>query len=625
MATARKTSTAAPFVEGDGLGVLPEGERIPVAAPARFELVPLARLVESPANHRKKTWGAMDELIESVRAKGVLQPILARPVKGIGSNLLEIVFGHRRFRAANEAGLETIPAVVRELSDVDALEANVIENLQRADVHPLEEAEGYEQLLQQTDRPYTVEDIAAKVGKSRGYVYGRMKLLALCADARKPFYEGQLSASVALLVARIPSADLQKKAIAELLRFGSVSFSHAADVIQRDFMLQLGIAPFDRGDAELVPGAGPCTTCPKRSGNQPELFGDVKSADVCSDPVCFRAKADAAWARRAAEAEAGGRKVLSAKETKATFQGDFGTYVRHDAEFVNLADTCGKDPKYRSYKKLLGKHAKDAAVLARAPSGDVVELVPKAELNKLLKKAGVDFKSDREATRLAGPRASAEDVRRAKEEAEVRDEVRRRVQARILEKLRTTEPDRELWLLVIDEQRLGDDGLLDDRWPRPPKETPHAYDKRLAAELEKLGEPELRSIALALSLGSMMAGYLDGAERLRVWAGVDEKKVLAEVRAARKVASLAPAALVTWEPDPKRKGIWIGKGGGRVYQVEVDRPNGKGFSIKTLKPGGAQVGSWGQASPTGGLEEAKARCEEDARAAAPAKKGGRRG
>jgi ParB/RepB/Spo0J family partition protein len=510
------------------------------SADPRFELVPLARLVESPANHRKKTWGAMDELIESVRAKGVLQPILARPVKGIGSNLLEIVFGHRRFRAAKEAGLETIPAVVRELSDVDALEANVIENLQRTDVHPLEEAEGYEQLLEQQDRPYTVEDIAAKVGKSKAYVYGRMKLLALCPAARAAFYEGKLTASVALLIARIPSPELQKKALDELTRYGDpgepVRFSHAVDVIQREFMLELGRAPFDRGDAELVPGAGPCTTCPKRTGNQPELFGDVKSADVCTDPACFQVKTGAGWERRKAEFEAAGRKVLSAKEAKAAFY-DHGNTPKHESDYVALDSTCQKDPKYRPYKKLLGKHAKEAIVLARAPSGDVVELVPKADLGKLLKKAGVDFKTDREASKYsAGPRASAD-------ETEVRAATGVRVRELVLAALQSREHDGALLLIAIDELRLGDEGLLDELWPKQGKESPLAYEKRIAGELEKLSLERLRAITLALALGSALYGYSDGAGKLREWAGVDEKKVQAEIRAARKVASLgAPAA-----------------------------------------------------------------------------------
>jgi ParB/RepB/Spo0J family partition protein len=519
------------------------------SADPRFELVPLARLVESPANHRKKTWGAMDELIESVRAKGVLQPILARPVKGIGSNLLEIVFGHRRFRAAKEAGLETIPAVVRELSDVDALEANVIENLQRTDVHPLEEAEGYEQLLEQQDRPYTVEDIAAKVGKSKAYVYGRMKLLALCPAARAAFYEGKLTASVALLIARIPSPELQKKALDELTRYGDpgepVRFSHAVDVIQREFMLELGRAPFDRGDAELVPGAGPCTTCPKRTGNQPELFGDVKSADVCTDPACFQVKTGAGWERRKAEFESAGRKVLSAKETKTVFY-DHANTTKHDADYVALDATCSKDPKYRSYKKLLGKHAKEAVVLARAPGGDVVELVPKAELNKLLKKAGVDFKAEREATKYGGPRASPEEARAAKEEADLRNATAKRVRELVLERLTTRAPDRELWLLVIDELLLVDLDALEFRWPMEAKESPAAYEKRVARELEKLGDDQLRGVALALSLGSAMPPYGGNAPKLLKWAAIDENKVLAEIRAARKVASLGAAGEERW-------------------------------------------------------------------------------
>lgn len=197
----------------------------PAPPPApRLELVPLTKLRESTLNHRR-SWGDLKELAASIRAKGVLEPILARPGKPgtLGADVLEIVFGARRFRASQEAGLEAIPAIVRDMSDTDAMEAIVIENLQRADVHPLEEAEGYEQLLAQKERPYTVEDIAAKVGKSKAYVYGRMKLLALCKEARDAFYEGDLSASVALLIARIPVPELQQKALEEVRRLRALA------------------------------------------------------------------------------------------------------------------------------------------------------------------------------------------------------------------------------------------------------------------------------------------------------------------------------------------------------------------------------------------------------------------
>ena len=119
------------------------------------------------------------ELADSIGKVGVLQPILVRP----DNARFLIVSGERRWRAAREAGLKQIPAVVRTLTDAEALELAVTENLQREEVPPLEEAEGYERL--HTTHGYTVEEIADKVGKSKTYVYSRLKLTSLCEEARE--------------------------------------------------------------------------------------------------------------------------------------------------------------------------------------------------------------------------------------------------------------------------------------------------------------------------------------------------------------------------------------------------------------------------------------------------------
>jgi ParB family chromosome partitioning protein len=108
----------------------------------------------------------LNELAETIRKSGVFQAILARPKE----ERLEIVFGARRYRASLLAGKETIPALIREMSDAEVLEAQLVENLQRRDVHPMEEAEGYKRLLTLTDPTYTVEQIAAKVGKAPAYI-----------------------------------------------------------------------------------------------------------------------------------------------------------------------------------------------------------------------------------------------------------------------------------------------------------------------------------------------------------------------------------------------------------------------------------------------------------------------
>lgn len=134
--------------------------------------IPLFLFVESTTNPRQHFEDSLHELAETIRKSGVLQAILARPK----DEYLQIVFGARRFRASLLAGKETIPALVREMSDAEVLEAQLVENLQRRDVHPIEEAEGYKRLLMLTDPTYTVEQIAAKVGKTPVYITTRLKL-----------------------------------------------------------------------------------------------------------------------------------------------------------------------------------------------------------------------------------------------------------------------------------------------------------------------------------------------------------------------------------------------------------------------------------------------------------------
>lgn len=140
------------------------------------------------------------ELTESVRKLGVLQAILVRP--GKAHNSFEIVAGHRRFRAAKAAGLETIPANVRELTDVEVLEIQLVENLQRNDLHPLDEAEGYRRLM--ATKKYDVARIAERTGRSVKYVYDRVKLLQLTPALQKLFRADRITAGHAILLARLP-------------------------------------------------------------------------------------------------------------------------------------------------------------------------------------------------------------------------------------------------------------------------------------------------------------------------------------------------------------------------------------------------------------------------------------
>ena len=397
------------------------------------QLVPLALVQASKTNPRKHfNKAALDELTASVAQHGILQPLLVRPRAADG---YELVVGERRWRAAKAAGLKAVPALVREFSDAEALEVQVVENLQRTDLHPLEEAEGYEQL--QKLHGHTVEDLAAKVGKSKAYIYARMKLCALVPEARKAFYDDKVSASTALLVARIPVPELQLEALRHIIkpnnyRPESLSYREAVDYVQRTFMLRLAEAGFSTSDSDLVPAAGPCTTCPKRTGNQRELFGDVKSADVCTDPKCFDSKREAAWAREKAAAEARGTKVLEDGAAKKLFP--HGDRLTDRSGFVDLAGENYDDPKSRRWGQVLGKAAEEHVVLARDAVGGLHRLVPKDQLPQLLKAVGASAAprvaaSSRESARLAS-RAKAERAKtiienkaRARSVAEIRSKV----------------------------------------------------------------------------------------------------------------------------------------------------------------------------------------------------------
>lgn len=166
---------------------------------------PVAKLHESPLNPRKTFKTAkMDELIASVKAKGVVTPLLLR-ANGTGA---DIAAGHRRARAAKAAGLATVPALLRTMTDAEYLELLVFENDEREDVHPLEEAAGYRTLM--TELRWDVGRIAARSGKSDKYVYDRVKLLALVKEAQALFLDDKMTAAHAILLARLKPEDQRR-------------------------------------------------------------------------------------------------------------------------------------------------------------------------------------------------------------------------------------------------------------------------------------------------------------------------------------------------------------------------------------------------------------------------------
>lgn len=148
---------------------------------------------------------AIQGLVESIRDKGILQPLLVRR-DAEDANSYELIAGERRWRAAQIAGLHEVPVIIRDLSDREALEIALIENIQRQDLTPLEEAEGYRRLMEEFE--HTQEDLARAVGKSRSHVANMMRLLALPEPVKSMVQDGALTAghARALLTAPDPAA-----------------------------------------------------------------------------------------------------------------------------------------------------------------------------------------------------------------------------------------------------------------------------------------------------------------------------------------------------------------------------------------------------------------------------------
>ncbi len=267
-----------------------------------YRSVPLAQLVESSTNPRKAfDEERLEELAESVRSKGILLPLVVRPVNGH----YEIVAGARRFRAAQRAGLDAVPVHVSALTDAEAQEVQIIENLLRTDLHPFEEARGFRALLDREGSQYTVETIAAKTGKNAAFITKRLKLLDLTQPVADVFLAGRIGIEHALLIAKL-APDVQEQALAHCFDgYGAgneadrslVPASRLQTWIARNIYLSLKSVPFSKDDETLLPEAGSCANCPKRTGFNTLLF-DGHPEDACVDAGCFNRKLDMHITRR---------------------------------------------------------------------------------------------------------------------------------------------------------------------------------------------------------------------------------------------------------------------------------------------------------------------------------------
>lgn len=390
----------------------------------RMAHVAVHSIAPSPTNPRKHFDPAkLQELADSIAASGVHQPILLRPLPAarLEDTLrearaqkrpapeYELVAGERRWRACQLAGVAEIPAMIRPMTDAQALEAQVIENLQREDVTELEEAEGYQILMETVG--INADEVGQRIGKSRSYVYGRLKILNLCEAGRQALREDKLDFSCGLYIARIPNEQLQLKALewaTDPDYYGERPSARAVQQhVRQNFMLQLAAAKFDTADADLCPAAGACTSCPHRTGANPDLFADVNSADVCTNPPCYHAKEEAHALQLRERAQAMGAEVITGREAKTLIPTPYSGSIDG---FVRLDVASDSPIQGKTLRKVVGDVLEQSGIkptLIENPhdKNELIAVVRQEQAAELLKMAG---KAEAEAKLREEAQADAE-------------------------------------------------------------------------------------------------------------------------------------------------------------------------------------------------------------------------
>jgi ParB/RepB/Spo0J family partition protein len=467
----------------------------PFPASKGSELLDLAMLVPSPHNPRK-VFKDIESLAKSIAATGgLLVPIVARMLEGTGH--YEIVAGERRFRALQllkKQGLEVGEKAlvdIRHLTDAQVAEAMMAENDQRDSLLPLEQADGYSNMLKTGHTPAT---IATKLGVSVGTVHARLKLLELSKRARKMLLDGPLTPSLATPLGRYPH-ELQDEALDRMLGHEGASAglyefeSHAQGPkvlnvarcilwLQQHFTKNLRQTPFDTKSEELqVPAAlwpelpkqdgqvfaPPCAICDYNSKNMPhEVAGDSPdggSSGFCTRPPCFEAKHHAAIALLKAKAKESGNKVLTEGQSSKAL----ALVNNHDSRspYVRADDVAHEDPKKRTWGQLraaLNEKLDDGEqlrkVVATAAGAGTVDLVERDELIKGLAADGAAWAKKKVQPNKPAHNYKA-DVEREQRKQQARSAAAQRVLQAMVESIRAKGPTLDVMRALIEQVDLN--------------------------------------------------------------------------------------------------------------------------------------------------------------------------
>jgi ParB family chromosome partitioning protein len=516
-----------------------------------YRNLPLNVLSESTTNPRHIFEdAALKELAESIRVKGILSPLLVRPLT---EQSFEIVAGARRYRAAQMAEAATVPVRIVNLTDAEALEAQLIENLQRRDVHPMEEAQGFRALLNLEEPKYSIEQISARTGKTPAFVAARLKLTELAPVIVEAFYREEIGVGHALLLAKL-QPDKQEQALAAcfkeewsggdrkakrlLLPVRNLQFW-----IEHNILLILKQAPFNKRDAQLIPAAGSCVDCPKRTGHNKLLFADVRE-DACTDPTCYAAKLEAHVQKQIAA------KPELVQISTAYGQQQEGSKIITRSKYVEIRPDKPDTPEKAKWPEFKTCRFTTDAIVSDG--------IDKGELRKVCTEPDCPVHHPKKQPTKADPNFKAEQDKRRREEA-----LANATGMRVLQTIVAAVPVRLMKrdLLFIAEQMLP---LLDDKRQEmvarsrgiKPKEGESA-PKLLTAFVRKTDESALGKLIVETVILLSARTQSDGGKVLRAAAQVYKVdtdaialKVKHEFAAKEKARSAAKI-----EPKPAAKAL----------------------------------------------------------------------
>lgn len=366
------------------------------AAAPSYEILAVEDLRPSPTNPRRidDKHPSLPGLAESIKAQGVLEPILVREINEPRGQVFEILAGERRWRAARLAGVGHVPCLVRTCDDQQAFEITVTENLQREDLHWLEEARGVEMMVK---KGWEIDAIAKQLGKSPAWVQLRAKLATISEKWRKAAEEPgsvihRWPVAMLELVARLPIA-----AQDEILKEDSWDLQEletAADLrqhIERSYLRLLKSAPWDLDDAKLMPKAGACSACPKRSSCQQALFAEVKG-DSCLDAACWTSKQEAHAKVALVELK---KKAPDAIVVTDGYHGSKGILGRSEYDLAKASDKGAKqaiitgedkEPKLVYVRTGANRTGRNTASAPSKAKGEKKETPPKERLAEFMKR-----------------------------------------------------------------------------------------------------------------------------------------------------------------------------------------------------------------------------------------------